>query len=52
MTIVELYLTCMTFLIDPATRWFEITQVTYYDLDQVKVQNQEYIDKTSARTSQ
>ena len=24
----------------------------YYDLDQIKVQNQEYIDKTSARISQ
>jgi hypothetical protein len=50
-TEVDLYLTCMTF-IDPATGWFEITQVPYYDLDQVKVQNQEYIDKTSARISQ
>ena len=51
MTEVDLYLTCMTF-IDPATGWFEITQVSYYDLDQVKVQNQEYIDKTLARISQ
>jgi hypothetical protein len=50
-TEVDLYLTCMAF-IDPATGWFEITQVPYYDLDQVKVQNQEYIDKTSARISQ
>ena len=50
-TEVELYLTCMTF-IDPATRWFKIAQVPYYDLDQIKVQNQEYIDKTSARISQ
>ena len=50
-TEVELYLTCMTF-IDPATGWFEIAQVPYHDLDQIKVQNQEYIDKTSARISQ
>jgi hypothetical protein len=50
-TEVDFYLTCMTF-IDPATGWFEITQVPYYDLDQVNVQNQEYIDKTSARISQ
>ena len=39
-TEVELYLTCMTF-IDPATGWFEITQVPYYDSDKIKVQNQE-----------
>ena len=51
-TEVELYLTCMTFM-DPATGgWFEIAQVQYYDLDQIKVQNQEYIDNTSARISQ
>ena len=45
-TEVELYLTCMTF-IDLA-----IAQVPYYDLHQIKVQNQEYIDKASARISQ
>ena len=42
---VELHLPCMTF-IDPAIGWFEITQVPYYDLDKVKIQDHEYIDKT------
>ena len=48
---VELHLTCMTF-IDPATGWFEITQVPYYDFDKVKIQDHQYIDKTSTRISQ
>ena len=41
----------MTF-IDPSTRWFEIVQVPYYNLDEIKMDNREYIDKTSARISQ
>ena len=45
------YLTCMTF-IDPSTRWLEIAQVPYFDMDNVKTGDTEYIDKTSARISQ
>ena len=48
---VELHLTCMTF-IDPATGWFEIVQVPYYNIEDVKGGNVEYINKTSARISQ
>jgi hypothetical protein len=48
---VDLFLTCMT-MIDPSTGWFEIVQVPYYDLDEIKMDNREYIDKTSARISQ
>ena len=48
---VELHLTCMTF-IDPATGWFEIAQVPYYNIEDVKGGNVEYINKTSARISQ
>ena len=45
------YLTCMTF-IDPSTGWFEIAQVPYFDMENVKIGDTEYIDKTSARISQ
>ena len=48
---VELHLTCMTF-VDPATGWFEITQVPYFSVDDVRQGNVEYISKTSARISQ
>ena len=48
---VDLHLTCMTF-IDPSTGWFEIAQVPYFDMDNVKIGDTEYIDKTSARISQ
>jgi hypothetical protein len=41
---VDLFLTCMTF-IDPATEWFEIVEVPYYDLDEIKMDNQQYIHK-------
>jgi hypothetical protein len=37
----ELQLTCMTF-VDPATGWFEITEVSTFDLEQVKACNKEY----------
>ena len=47
---VELQLTCITF-IDPATGWFEITEVPYYDIDDIKKGNKQAIDKTSARIS-
>jgi hypothetical protein len=48
---VELQLTCMTFL-DPATGWFEIAEVPYFDIDDVKNKNKTAIDKSSARISQ
>jgi len=48
---VELQLTCMTFL-DPATGWFEIAEVPYFDIDNVKNKNKTAIDKSSARISQ
>jgi hypothetical protein len=48
---VELQLTCMTF-IDPATGWFEITQVPVFNIEDVNNNNVEYINKTSARISQ
>ena len=49
--VVNLQLTCMTF-VDPATGWFEIAQVPLFSMDEVKANNVEYIDKTSARISQ
>ncbi|GFH49966.1 hypothetical protein CTEN210_06442 [Chaetoceros tenuissimus] len=47
---VELKLTCMTML-DPATGWFEIAQVPYYSIEEVKEDKDDFIDKTSARIS-
>ena len=47
---VDLELTCMTF-IDPSTGWFEIVQVPYFDMDNVNIGDQQYIDKTAARIS-
>ena len=41
----------MTF-IDPATGWFEITEVPYYDTEEVRLGNNTYINKTSARIIQ
>jgi len=48
---VELQLTCMTFL-DPATGWFEIAEVPYLDIEDVKNKNKTTIDKSSARIIQ
>ena len=50
MQVVELQLTCMTF-IDPATGWFEMAEVPYYDIDDSKKGNKQAIDKTSPRIS-
>jgi len=47
----KLTLVYMTF-IDLATGWFEIAEVPTHDLEEVKIGNKEYIDKTSARISQ
>ena len=47
---VKLKLTCMTIL-DPSTGWFEIAQVPYYSIDEVKEDKEDFIDKTSARIS-
>ena len=48
---VELTLTAMT-MVDPATGWFEITEVPYYSIEDVKRDENQYIDKSSARISQ
>jgi transposase InsO family protein len=47
---VELNLTAMT-MVDPATGWVEIAEVPYYNIDDVKNNEQSYIDKSSARIS-
>ena len=47
----DLHLTCMT-MIDPVTGWFEIVEVPYYNIDDIKSKGQQSIDKTSARISQ
>lgn len=47
---VELKLTCMT-MVDPATGWFEIAEVPYYSIEDVKKDENQYIDKSSARIS-
>ena len=47
---VYFHLTCMNF-IDTCTGWFEISQVPYFDIEEIKIDNKEYIDKTSARIS-
>ena len=44
-------LTCMI-MIDPATRCFEIVEVTTFDINEVMGGNDEYIDKSSARIFQ
>ena len=36
--------TCMM-IIDPTTGWFEISEVTMFDIDEVMAGNDEYIDK-------
>ena len=48
---VELTLIAMT-MVDPATGWFEITEVPYYSIEDVKRDENQYIDKSSARISQ
>ena len=32
-------------IIDPTTGWFEISEVTMFDIDEVMAGNDEYIDK-------
>ena len=48
---VELRLTAMT-MVDPATGWFEIAEVPYYNVDDVVNNKDSYINKSSARISQ
>ena len=45
---IELKLTAMT-MVDPATGWFEIIEVPYYHMNEVKDNVDNYIDKSSAR---
>jgi hypothetical protein len=47
---IKLKLTAMT-MVDPATGWFEIVEVPYYSIEDVKKDEQNYIDKSSARIS-
>ena len=44
-------LTCMK-MIKPATGYFDIVEVTAFDLNQVTSNNDEYIDNSSVRVSQ
>ena len=37
--------------IDPTTGWFEIVEIPIFDLEEVTICNDEYIDKSSARVS-
>ena len=39
-------------MIDPATGWFEIVDIPMFDLKEVTLGNDEYIDKSYARVSQ
>ena len=39
-------------MIDSATVWFEIVEIPTYDLNEVTVSNDEYIDKSSDRARQ
>ena len=39
-------------MIDPATDWFEIVKIPTFDLEEVTIVNDEYIDKSYARVSQ
>ena len=39
-------------MVDPATGWFEIAELPYIEVKQIKENNIDYIDKTSARISQ
>ena len=48
---VELQLTAMT-MVEPATGWFEIVEVPYYNIEDVVNDKDNYIDKSSARISQ
>ena len=38
--------------IDPATGWFEIVEILTFDLKEVAIGNDEYIDKSSTRVIQ
>ena len=44
-------LTCMT-MIDPATDWFKIVKIPTFDLEEVVLGNDEYIDKSYSRVIQ
>ena len=44
-------LTCMT-MIDPATGWFKIVKIPMFELEEVTIGNDEYIDKPSSRVRQ
>ena len=39
-------------MIDPSTGWFGIVEIPMFDLEEVSLGNDEYMDKLSARVSQ
>ena len=39
-------------MVDPATGWFEIVEIPMFDLKEVTIGNDEYIDKSSVSVSQ
>ena len=39
-------------MIYPATGWFKMVEIPMFDLEEVEIGNDEYIDKSSARVSQ
>ena len=39
-------------MIDPATGWFQIFRIPTFNLDEVVIDNDKYIDKSSTRVSQ
>ena len=41
-------MTCMK-IIDPATGWFDIVEIPMFNIDEVRVANDEYIYKSSVR---
>ena len=38
-------------IINPATVWLEIAEIPTYDIDDITGNNDEYVDKSSARVS-
>ena len=39
-------------MIDPSTGWFEIVKIPTFDLEELALDNNEYIDKSYVRVSQ
>ena len=39
-------------MVDPATGWFEIVEIPYYNAEDIANNKDNYVDKSSARISQ